>query len=116
MQWRKVDPTRYEIAYRQENPGYLVFSETHNPGWVLRLEDGEVVRSRRAYGRTNAFYVKKTGEVRGTVKYLPQRYMDAGLAAGLSGIVLGAGLLVFFHVRARKQEKGKGRTRTFGES
>ncbi len=112
VEWSKVDPTRYELAYRQDRPGHLVFSETHNPGWVLRLEEGPVVPSRRAYGRINAFYVEKTGEVRGTVEYLPQRYMEAGSAIGLSGIVLGAGLLVFFRIRARKQAKVRRSKRT----
>ncbi len=103
--WTQEDPTRYELSYRQDRPGHLVFSETHSPEWVLRLEDGEVIRSRRAYGRINAFYVEKTGEVNGTVEYLPQRYLEAGLVAGFSGLVLGAGFLVFFRIRAGKKSK-----------
>ena len=103
--WTQEDPTRYELSYRQDRPCHLVFSETHSPEWVFRLEDGEVIRSRRAYGRINAFYVEKTGEVNGTVEYLSQRYLEAGLVAGFSGLVLGAGLLVFFRIRAGKKSK-----------
>ncbi len=103
VNWTRETPTRYTISYAQDQPGYLVFSESFDPGWILRLKGRGIVRPQKAYGRTNAFRVEKTGEIRGILEYRPQRYVNIGLAMTASIAVLASGCVIRSRIRDRRR-------------
>ncbi len=109
--WTMVSPTRYELDFAQERPGYLVFSETYSPHWQFTPQGGRAVASGRAYGRINAFYVERTGRIKGVIEYLPERHMVLGGKIGIAAALACAGIVLVLgrRERMRQQPEGQGR-------
>ncbi len=105
--WTRESHARYTVSYAQDRPGYLVFSESYDPGWVLRLKGNSSVRPQKAYGRINAFRVEKTGEIRGILEYRPQRYVNIGLAMTASIAVLASAYAIRSRVRDRRRSHAR---------
>ncbi len=64
-------------------PGFVVFSETYNPGWKLIIKDSNgkdvPVTKYLANLFANAWYIDRVGEFSFELKFTPQDYVQQGL-------------------------------------
>lgn len=91
--WKMINPTKYEVKLKTEKPTYLVFSETFNPYWILKLS--HPVPSLSAYSMINSFFIPKPGEIEAILEFTPQKYVYRGLWISGMGLVFICGYLLY---------------------
>jgi len=88
IQYEKVNPTAYHLHVKTEQPFFLLFSETYNPLWKARFNDGQEVQPIIADSVINSFYINRTGEFDMNVYFEGQKYADAGIRISLSCLLV----------------------------
>lgn len=89
LTWRMTSPTNYTVSISGlDNPAQLIFSESYDPYWQLEI-NGKTIRSQQTIDSLNSFSLPALATARGTLEYLPQRYVWIGLVISVV-TVLGA--------------------------
>lgn len=88
----KYNHTKYKISVKNSQGEYiLVFSELYNPGWELRLADGETLDNHfLANAYANGWKIDKEGDYNLIVEFAPQRSLNTGII--ISTLAFGTGL------------------------
>jgi hypothetical protein len=102
IRFRRINPTKYEVNVSQAtDPFLLVFSESYNSQWVLKigpsgdarrsLDDelaGSPFRHLAANGYANSWWIDRPGTYRLTIEYLPQRWYQIGSAISAATLLI----------------------------
>jgi len=100
IEFRRINPCKYEVYIKTNNSFFLIFSDSYHPLWKLYLENKEISSTPTDYC-VNGFFIDRTGEYKVILYFTGQKYTDLGY--GLSLITLVALLVILvFH---RKIEK-----------
>ncbi|OGG29086.1 hypothetical protein A2973_00595 [Candidatus Gottesmanbacteria bacterium RIFCSPLOWO2_01_FULL_49_10] len=89
LSWRMTFPTTYTLTITGlQKPMKLIFSETYDPNWHLRLSGQKVVRSQPTADRLNSFPISIGDEATGTLEYTPQQYVWYGLILSAFALIV----------------------------
>jgi len=94
INYEEINPTAYKVHIKTEQPFFLVFSETYNPLWRAKFDDGQEIQPVIAYSIVNSFYINRTGEFDIQVYFKGQMYADIGLKISLSCLILVATIVL----------------------
>ena len=105
VNFTQINPTKYLVHLKVDEPFFLIFSETFNPLWVAHTNDKEF-EHHVAYSFLNGYYIDSIGEFDIIIEYTPQNLREIGFL--ISGI--GLFLIIFYSwvwtiMRGRKHEK-----------
>jgi len=100
IEFRRINPCKYEVYIKTNNNFFLIFSDSYHPLWKLYLENKEISSTPTDYC-VNGFFIDRIGEYSVTLYFTGQKYTDLGYALSLITIV---GLLVIL-IFNRKIEK-----------
>ena len=108
VDFRKINPTRYNVTVDAQEPFWLVFSESFHEGWKASIVDGgeadkeqgkrpwyewsalltwffgrgrrtELTEHYLVNGYANGWYVPETGQYRIVLEFWPQRLFEIGM-------------------------------------
>lgn len=100
-------PTMYQGKITIDKPSFLFFKETYNPGWSLKLSDGQIEYNINdhhlgdLYG--NSYYIDKIGNFDFKLEFEPQKNVSEGLIISTIswvGILLS---LIYFEYKRRNE-------------
>lgn len=103
IKYTKPKLLSYEGTFQINKPGYLVFSETFDKGWNLKLSQGsevfELTTHVLANMYANAWYIEKAGQYQFKLEYKPQRYFNIGLYFGIISFVFILIISLFLYIK-----------------
>ncbi len=106
VSWRQINPTSYEVSLGNvTKPATLVFSETFDPLWQVRV-NGQTISSSPYNQILNSFAIDTAEDLEVTVVYQPQKYLYWGGIVSLLTLLASVGILFFGFWR---KNCGKGR-------
>lgn len=86
VDYERLSSTHFKLTVTGlRNPSTLAFSETYDPRWKLRSQDGLQTSSYPLFSLINGFYIEKDGIY--DVYYSPQKYVDIGFKLSLTFIL-----------------------------
>ena len=104
VDYKKINPTYYEVSTASKDPYILVLRERFSPFWILHPKNspwykniflGERVDNHFAInGYENAWLVDKTDQAEWVLEYIPQRLFYAGSVISIITLVLSLGLVL----------------------
>jgi len=100
IEFRRINPCKYEVYIKTSNNFFLIFSDSYHPLWKLYLENREISSTPTDYC-VNGFFVDRIGEYSVILYFTGQEYTDLGYALSLITIVALLVILIFH----RKIEK-----------
>lgn len=84
VSFTRLSAEKYKVRVRGATaPFVLVQSESYDPLWVAKFEDGSVVDSIPMYATINGYRVDQTGDFEFVLEYQPQRFFQYGLVLTL---------------------------------
>jgi hypothetical protein len=100
IDYKKINPTLWEIRLNATKPFLLSFTESYHPLWEARVyKDGklvEKVKSVPLYGVINGFWINTTGEnLQIVIRYTSQDWFEIGLI--ISGLAFVFCLFYIFY-------------------
>lgn len=89
-------PTSYSGNIELDNPGFVIFSETFHPKWVLTLQqngkDVEVKEKFLSNLYGNAWYIDQPGKYSFSLKFAPEQIINQGVIISFTCLLLVTGL------------------------
>jgi hypothetical protein len=99
VSYKMANPTKYQVDGETVTlESYLIFSERFDSFWTLRL-DSKIIPSRQKEDLMNSFNVPLSGRWKGTVEYLPQKYVNLSLIVSGFAILMTMIALAYSHVK-----------------
>lgn len=86
-------PTHYRLKVNSTTPFLLVFTETYNPLWKIKVDGGTSISPMRVYYFLNGFAIDEPGQHIIELEYTPQTWFNIGV------VVTVITLLVFLGYR-----------------
>jgi hypothetical protein len=77
VNFEKVGLYKYKIKIKTDGPFWLVFSESYNPNWQLKL-DGKKYGPEITNNFAQVYRIDQSGQLEGTLYYTPQRLLIFG--------------------------------------
>ncbi|MCP8322965.1 MAG: glycosyltransferase family 39 protein [Candidatus Methylarchaceae archaeon HK02M2] len=103
--FKMINPACYIINSTNEEPFFLIFSESYNPFWTLTGGEEEI-KSVIGYSFINSFYISHNGTYQINVEFTPQKIMYVNYAISLFTIIVGIGYLLFITFQSKlKRQK-----------
>ncbi len=110
--YKKINPTLYEVNIDSKNPFMLSFAESYDPLWYAQVTKingasakSEIIRSVPIGSVINGFRINETGNLKVKIEYEPQRWFYAGAAISLTTLLLSVLYLVYDWRSNRRKEK-----------
>jgi len=105
-EYRKINPTQYQLKVSISEPSYLVVSNSFHSGWDLH-DAGEGGAEMdfphfKVNGFANGFFLQKPGNYDLTLSFKPQRLLHIGSFISILGIAIFFGFQYINHSRMRK--------------
>lgn len=103
----KINTVNYKGKVKLDEPSFMFFKETFNPGWVLKLFNNKETFTidkhylGNLYG--NTYYIDKIGEYDFSLEFESQKYIDYGIIGSIGGWIGVLVMLVYSEFR-RKYE------------
>lgn len=93
--FKKINPTEYEIQLQNQEPVFLILSETFHQNWEAQDQKGNLLPHFQTNVYANSFYVEKTGEHQITIEFTPQQLFQMGGRISLLTLILLLSLFIF---------------------
>ncbi|MDY6931896.1 MAG: carbohydrate binding domain-containing protein [Halobacteriota archaeon] len=94
ISYEKIDPTRYIVKVKAQEPFMLSFAESYDPLWAAYVGDREY-EPIPLYSVINGFLIDETGDVDVTIEYKPQRWFYYGAGVSILSLVGCIGYLIY---------------------
>lgn len=126
LDFRQINPARYEVRVSARTPFWLILASSYNPGWrayyyrqnAPDLFKGSVLLSgllsswsrveidqhHLVNGYANGWYVENPGEYTIALEYAPQGLLEAGLAISVSTLLA---CITYFIVSAVRERRAR---------
>ncbi|MCK5123111.1 MAG: hypothetical protein KAQ87_03110 [Candidatus Pacebacteria bacterium] len=101
-EFEKINPTKYRVKVKADEPFMLSFAENYNSLWVAYINDKEY-EPIPLYSIINGFWIDETGDLDITIEYKPQRWFYIGALISGTTLFLCLGYLVWDWRRRRKE-------------
>lgn len=91
----KIRPDEYVIHIVTKKPTNIIFVESYNPSWVMKINGKEIASQKNKDG-LNAFFIKKAGDYTGSIYFKQKEVLLLGwyIAGGTF-----LAIMAFFYVR-----------------
>jgi hypothetical protein len=94
-------PTRYQLTVNSTMPFLLVFTETYDPLWKIKIDGSTSSSPMRVYYFLNGFAIEEPGQHTIELEYTPQTWFNIGVVATLITLLVFLGYWMTYVLRGR---------------
>ena len=84
----RQSPTHYLLRVNSTTPFLLVFTETYDPLWKIKIDSSTSARSIPAYYFLNGFAIDEPGQHMIEIEYTPQTWLNIGVVISLTTLLM----------------------------
>ncbi|HJU78766.1 MAG TPA: hypothetical protein VJ599_04285 [Nitrososphaeraceae archaeon] len=84
----RQSPTHYLLRVNSTTPFLLVFTETYDPSWKIKIDSSTSASSIPAYYFLNGFAIDEPGQHMIEIEYTPQTWFNIGVVISLTTLIM----------------------------
>jgi hypothetical protein len=103
-------PTHYLLRVNSTTPFLLIFTETYDPLWKIKIDSGTSASPIRAYYVLNGFAIDEPGQHMIEIEYTPQTWFNVGVVISVITMLVfvGCAMIYMFKRKPSLQAIGAG--------